>query len=266
MKKNRLREKFKANEPALGTRLLSVWPGMVEIIGNTGIFDYVEYLGEFSAWTMPDLENFARATELCNLSSMIKTDQNNRAFIAQRALGAGIQNILFCDIRTKEEAEQCVRIVRAETPDRGGLNGMASRRNVGFYGGSSAAEYVQAMDDAIVGIMIEKKEAVENLEDILSVPGIDMVQFGPNDYALSLGMPGENKHPKVRDAEIRMATLAIEKGIRPRVEIGATKYDLEKLKQFKDLGVMDFSMPPEGKIVFDWLQEHGKVIRKFLES
>ena len=189
MKKNKLREMLKEGRPTLGTRLLGVWPGMVEIVGHTGMFDYVEFLGEYSLWGLHDLENFGRAVELFNMSSMIKVDQNNRAFIAQRALGAGIQNILFTDIRTVEEAKECVRVVRAETPEKGGINGAANRRNVGYYLEDGSLEYVKAMDKAVVALMIEKKEAIDNLEEILSVKGIDMVQFGPGDYSLSLGYP-----------------------------------------------------------------------------
>ena len=130
MRKNKLREKLKDVKPTLGTRLLSVWPGMVEIVGHTGLFDYVEFLGEYSPWDLHDLENYGKTVELFDMSSMIKVDQNNRAFIAQRALGSGIQNILFTDIRTVEEARECVRIVRAETPSAKGINGAANRRNV----------------------------------------------------------------------------------------------------------------------------------------
>ena len=43
MRKNKLREKLKERKPTLGARLLSVWAGMVEIVGHTGIFDYVEF-------------------------------------------------------------------------------------------------------------------------------------------------------------------------------------------------------------------------------
>ena len=50
------------------------------------------------------------------------------------------------------------------------------------YGGSP--QYSQALRDVIVMIMIEKKGAVENLEDVLSVPGIDMIQWGPSDYSI----------------------------------------------------------------------------------
>jgi len=121
------------------------------------MFDYVEYLGEYSPWNLHDLENFGRAVELFDMSSMIKVDQNCRAFIAQRALGSGIQNILFTDVRTVEEAKECVRIVRAEIPQTKGINGAANRRNVGYYLEAGCLEYVKAMDEAVVTLMIEKK-------------------------------------------------------------------------------------------------------------
>lgn len=264
MKKNKLREKLTEGKPTLGTRLLSVWPGMVEIVGHVGLFDYVEYLGEYSSWDLHDLENFGRAVELFDMSSMIKVDQNNRAFIAQRALGSGIQNILFTDIRTVGDARECVRIVRAETPQTKGINGAASRRNVGYYLEAGSPEYVKAMDEVIVALMIEKKEAVDNLEEILSVEGIDMVQFGPGDYSLSLGYPKQRNHPEVKEAELKTIKMAIKKGIRPRVEIGSIDYKIEELQKYVKLGVKDFSLPGDGKIVYEWLKKHGGNIKRSL--
>jgi len=264
MKKNKLRENLKDGKLTLGTRLLSVWPGMVEIVGHTGIFDYVEYLGEYSSWDLHDVENFARAAELFNMSSMMKVDQNNRAFIAQRALGSGIQNILFTDIRTVEDARECVRIVRAETPATKGINGAANRRNVGYYLEAGSPEYVKAMDEAVVALMIEKKEAVDNLEEILTIDGIDMVQFGPGDYSLSLGYPKQRNHPKVKEAELKTIRIALKNNIRPRVEIGSIDYKIEDLQKYIELGVKDFSLPSEGKIIYEWLRKHGENIRKSL--
>jgi len=264
MKKNKLREMLKEGKPTLGTRLLSVWPGMVEIVGHAGVFDYVEFLGEYSPWNLHDLENFGRAVELFNMSSMIKVDQNCRAFIAQRALGSGIQNILFTDIRTVEEARECVRIVRAETPQTKGINGAANRRNVGYYLEAGSPEYIKAMNEVVVALMIEKKEAVDNLEEILSVEGIDMVQFGPGDYSLSMGYPGQRNHPKVKEAELKTIKIALKKGILPRVEIGSIDYKIEDLQKYVELGVKDFSLPSEGKIIYEWLKKHGENMRKSL--
>ena len=74
MGENKLRELLRKGEPTLGTRMLIPWPGVIEIIGYTGLFDYVEFLGEYAPYHLHDLDNFARACELAGLSSMIKID------------------------------------------------------------------------------------------------------------------------------------------------------------------------------------------------
>jgi len=63
MRSNKLRKLLKENKPTIGTRVLSTWPGIAEMIGHTGIVDYIEFVGEYAPWDLHDLENFARATE-----------------------------------------------------------------------------------------------------------------------------------------------------------------------------------------------------------
>jgi len=95
-----------------------------------------------------------------------------------------------------EDAENAVKAVRSEPK---GINCIGLYRSVGYvFSTVSIPEFVKACDDVVVALMIEKKSAVENLEEILSVDGVDMVQFGPADYSLSIGLPGELNHPKVR--------------------------------------------------------------------
>jgi len=190
------------------------------------------------------------------MSSMMKVDQQPRSFIAQRALGSGIQNILFTDIR------ECVRIVRAETPEIKGINGCHGCRNVGYILEGGSPEYVKAMNDAVVVLMIEKKEAVDNLEEILSVSGIDMVQFGPCDYSLSIGLSGQYSHPKVKEAELKTIKTALNIGIHPRVEID----NLENIERYLDLGVRDFSLSTDMVILYQWLKKNGESLRKILSK
>ena len=90
------------------------------------------------------------------------------------------------------------------------------RRDVGHVVEVGTPAFVQALDDAVVALMIEKKAAVEDLEAILSVAGIDMVQFGPADYAMSLGLAGQWDHPAVREAERHVVDTALRKAIAPR--------------------------------------------------
>jgi 4-hydroxy-2-oxoheptanedioate aldolase len=63
---------------------------------------------------------------------MMKIDQEPRVYLASRAIGSGIQNLLFADIRTVEDAKEAVAAARAETPETGGRVGAAMRRDVGY--------------------------------------------------------------------------------------------------------------------------------------
>ena len=110
---------------------------------------------------------------------MIKVEQTQYTHQAMRAIGSGFQSVLFADIRTVEDAEACVAAVRAETPGtrrRGSASACGAMSARCCEGGSPA--YVEALNEVVIAIMVEKRECVEDLEAILSVQGIDMVQFG----------------------------------------------------------------------------------------
>ncbi len=264
MRKNKLRQLLKENKPTIGTRVLSVWPGIIEMIGRTGIVDYIEFVAENAPWDLHDLENIARATELFNMSSMIKVDQNSKGFIAQRALGSGIQNILFTDIRGVEDAKECVNIVKPETPEFMGNNGSHNRRNVGYGMEAGSLDYVNAMNDTVIALMIEKKGAIDHLEEILALKGIDMLQFGASDYSLSIGRVGQKKHPDVKEAELKMIRTAVNLGIRPRVEIGSIHINMDEIKKYIDLGVKDFNLPADILIIYNWIKENGENLKEIL--
>lgn len=261
MRKNKFRELLKAGKPTIGTRTISVWPELVEVVGHTGMFDYVEFVAEYGDYDLHDLENYARAAELFDMSCIIKPDQANQAWVAQRAIGAGFQGVNFVDCRTADDVRECVRIVRPETPTDGGLHGSAPRRFALMgYGGSPA--YAQALRDVIVMIMIEKKQAVEHLEELLSVPGIDMVQWGPSDYSMSIGRGGERNHPEVKAAEKKVFETALKMGIPPRAEISS----VDDAKRYLDMGVRHFNLNMDIYILFNYWKTNGEALRKAVEG
>ena len=117
MRPNTFRELLQAGKPTVATHIHTTWPSIVEAIGQTGMFDYVEFVAEYGPFDLYALDNLCRAAELCGLSSMIKVDQEPRSFIAQRAIGSGFQSVLFADCRSVEEVRECVRIARPDTPE-----------------------------------------------------------------------------------------------------------------------------------------------------
>lgn len=261
MRSNRLRSLLNADQPTVGTRVHNTWPSVVEAIGHTGVFDYVEFLAEYAPFDLYALDNFCRAVELFDMSAMIKVDQEPRQHLAQRAVGAGFQSVLFADCRTVEDARECVRIVRPDTSEDGGYYGAATRR-FAYMGYGGGPEYVQALRDVVVVLMIEKRSAVDHLEEILSLDGVGMVQWGPADYSLSIGQPGARNTPEVKVVERRVIETALRMNVPPRAEIRS----VDQARYYLDLGVRHFSLGTDLSILYDWLRENGEGLRKVISD
>jgi len=258
MRRNRLRELLNAGQPTLGTHLHISWPSVTELVGYAGHFDYVEFVAEYAPYDLYALENLGRAISVFDhLTGMMKIEQEPRNYLTIRALGSGIQNVLFADVRTAVDAEACVRAVRAESPDGGGIHGVGMRRDVRFTIEPGSQGFVDALNETVIALMIEKKSAIENLDAILAVPGIDMVQFGPADYAMSLGLAGQWGHPQVQEAERYLIETALKRGVHPRAEIQHPG----QARRYLDLGVKHFCVGTDMVTLWQWFKETGTVMR-----
>lgn len=261
MRPNRLRALLKEGRPSLATHIHTTWPSIVEAVGHAGVYDYVEFVAEYAPFDLHDLDNLARAGELYNLGMMIKVDQEPRGFIAGRAIGSGFGSVLFADCRGAEDVRSCVSVVRPETPEDGGTHGVATRRFTYMgYGGSR--EYVQALRDVVIAVMIEKRGAVEEIEEILAIPGVDMIQWGPADYSMSIGRAGERNIPEVKETERRVIELALRAGVQPRAEINSP----DQAKYYLDMGVRHFCIGTDVGILFDWWKRNGEALRTAVEG
>jgi 2-keto-3-deoxy-L-rhamnonate aldolase RhmA len=263
MRPNRLRQRLDAGQPTIGTHILSVWPTLVELVGQAGNYDYVEFTAEYGPFTMHDLDNLGRAMELAGVTGMIKVEQTQWTHQAMRAIGSGFQSVLFADIRTVEDTKACVAAVRAEVlhPKRGyGLTGVGMRRDVGTIKEGGSPAYVAALDEAVVAIMVEKREAVEDLDAILSVPGLDMIQFGGSDYAMSIGQVGNRAHKDVVRAERLVIETSLKKGLHPRIEIS----DPSQAAPYIEMGVKHFCVGWDVRVLHDYWRSSGEQMAAML--
>jgi 4-hydroxy-2-oxoheptanedioate aldolase len=134
------------------------------------------------------------------------------------------------------------------------------RRDVGYVLGAGSSQYVQQLREGVVAFMIEKAGAIESLEEILSVDGVDMIQFGPADYAMSIGKPGQFGDPEVRGAQERAIATAMEKGIRPRIELAS----FEQARPWIDMGVKDFCVGWDVRVIYQFCRREGEELAKLL--
>ena len=260
MKPNRLRQKLDAGETTVSTNIYTSSPDVVEMLGHAGTFDYVEFEAEYVPYDLHWMDHFARVTELFpHLSAMIKIDQEPRTFMAARAIGAGIQNVLFADVRTPEEARQCVAAMKPETPGSVGHQGYGDRR-VSRYFLDGPDAYVKILENSVVALMIEKKSAVDNLEAILDVEGIDMVQFGAADFSLNIGKPGQWEDPEVTAAKNRVIRTSLKMGVHPKVGL----HSPEDARRYLDMGVRHFILGGDLGILYSFWKEKGKQLQDII--
>ena len=128
------------------------------------------------------------------------------------------------------------------------------------YGGSQ--EYVEALRQIVVVLMIEKKGAVDDLEEILEIDGVDMIQWGGSDYSMSIGYPGQGQHPDVIKAKQYVFDTAIKMGVPPRAEIGSP----DQARAYLDMGVRHFSIGTDISILHNWWKTNGEDMRNALEG
>jgi 2-keto-3-deoxy-L-rhamnonate aldolase RhmA len=192
--KNAIKDAARNGTKAYGVRLTIPSPEIVDILQPAGL-DFVFIDAEHGVFDMPSIENICRAADLVGLTPIARVPDITDGTITQ-FLDRGIRGIIGPHIATKEDALQLVSATRF---------GPLGRRS---FGGGRGANYMSGIDDlpafmkkcdesVIVGAMMESQSAIDNLDDILSVEGIDYLMFGPADFAQDLGYAGENKHPNV---------------------------------------------------------------------
>lgn len=264
MPENKLRKLLKEGKPTIGTHYSSTWANLVEIIGNSQQFDYAEFTGQYGPYTLHDLEHLARACEVTGMDAMIKIDQEPRTYIASRAIQAGFTGMLFADCRSTEDVRKCVQSVKLIP--QGGDNGVQYGRVMGYgtVRGQSVKlpDYVKFIDEIVIAIMIETRTIVDDIEEALSVPGIDMIQFGPSDFSVAINHPGEGyKNAEITEAMERSYQVAKKKGIRIRAEC-----TVEEMQKWVDLGCRDFCIGSDTATIGNWAQKTGKAIRETLDN
>ncbi|MHB1417506.1 MAG: HpcH/HpaI aldolase family protein [Chloroflexota bacterium] len=194
MLKNTAKEKILAGQPIVGPTIGFPSPQMVEIFGRIG-FDFVFIDCEHGIITTESCEEMVRAAEVVGISPLVRVPENSPQVIL-RYLDMGATSVQVPHVNTKADA---LAVVEAAKYAPQGKRGVAGSRWADYGLGKSLKEYVAyANEQTMLLAMIEDIEAVRNLDDILSVDGIDVLAIGPADLCASMGLPGDPNNPAVQ--------------------------------------------------------------------
>ncbi len=195
MRKNTLKEKLAAGKAVFGVQVNYPTPAIVEMLGYMG-FDWVLIDNEHGSITVDNSEPMIVASELSGMAPIVRPVGNRPEIIAP-FMDRGAWGVQVPHVNTADEAWAAVDAVKYEPVGHRGIYGMGRASQFGTAG--SVREYIEeANRETLVCLMIEEAVAVENLEEIVKVDGVDVLFIGSGDLSVSMGYPGEQDHPEVQ--------------------------------------------------------------------
>lgn len=181
------------------------YPKIVELLGYHGGFDGVWFDQEHVGLTIPQIEDVARAARGVELPNFVRLNATDYATV-MRPLEAGAGGIMASMIRSAAQARDVVSWCRFAPLGMRGVNGTGGDNRFGV---PQPGNYFQRENErVVVGLQVEHIDAVNEIADIASIPGLDFLFVGPADLSQSLGLAGEWEHPKVWECIGKVAEAA----------------------------------------------------------
>jgi 4-hydroxy-2-oxoheptanedioate aldolase len=204
-------EKFKnrlsKGEAVYGPFMKTADTAFVECAGYAG-FDFVILDMEHAPTGFADLQNLIRGAGVAGIVPIVRTPDASGTAIG-KALDLGAGGIQVPQIQSTEEAEAVVRAARFFPK---GERGVCRFVRAARYSSMPRNEYFESANEALIILQVEGARVLDELDDILSVDGLDILFIGPYDLSQSLGVPGQVAHPYVTAAIERITLRAKQAG------------------------------------------------------
>ncbi len=218
-----LKQKLKNFDTTIGSWITIPHPSIAEIMCQAG-FDWLTIDMEHSSITLSQAQELIQIIELSRIPALVRVGENDPTLI-KRVMDAGACGIIVPMVNTRDDALRAVAAVRYPPVGTRGVGlARAQRYGLGF------KEYTKWLShNSIVIAQIEHIQAVDNLEEILRVPGIDAIMVGPYDLSASCGFPGNFTHPNVHRALKRI--MDVSRSMRMPSGFHVVQPDISELKQ-----------------------------------
>jgi 2-keto-3-deoxy-L-rhamnonate aldolase RhmA len=232
MRENRVKSKIGQGKLALGTYVGIADPAVVEVIGLAG-FDAAFIDMEHTSFDLMTVEAMIRACDLSGITSIVRVPENNAKTIL-RVLDAGAQGIQIPHVADVSDALTAVKAVRYAPL---GVRGMAGTTRAARYGAVPLKEHMATSNaEILLSLMVEDRKALDQLADIASVPGVDLIAIGPGDLSAALGVTDPSDPLLKRTIDGIAETLRTVGKARMAFPLGLTAYPLTA-RQLRDMGV-----------------------------
>ena len=229
--RNRVREKL-ARDEVVASMIVRLVRGIeiAQIAASAG-FDTIYVDLEHSPMSIDTTGQICMAALAAGIAPFVRVPALAPEYVG-RVLDAGALGIIAPHVRSAAEARQVVEM--AKFPPLGSRSAAGNLPQFGFRN-FPAKQANPVLDAATMVIpMVETLEALEKVEEIVAVEGVDMVLVGTNDLTAEMGIPGQYDDPRVRDAFARI--IAAARGCRKHVGIGGLSSRPDLVAQFVTMG------------------------------
>ncbi len=228
---NPVKQALKQGRPVIGATITAASPDIAATLASSG-FDFLWIEMEHSPLTLETVRSMILATRGMRAMPFTRVPVNE-PWMAKRVLDAGSMGVVFPFSSTRELAEQAVKSCRYPPLGIRGFGPSLAAPRWDFVG-QSYPEF--ANENVMVIPIIEQKQAVDNIDAIASVPGIDVLFIGASDLSFSLGVGGQRQHPLVLEAIAKVLAA----GKKYNIPVGYPSGNPEEIKQLTAQGFLFF--------------------------
>ena len=225
-----LRKKVLAGECVYGTMIRQARdPGAPSIFAAAG-YDFVFIDMEHGNYNMETVAGLIRGAKSAGIAPVIRIPRLETFFIS-RVLDAGAEGIMIPMTSTREQAEEIVRFSKYNPLGQRGFGNQTGQTD---YKPFKTPDFMKESNEhTLIIAQIETQEAVENVDSILSVEGIDVGLIGPNDLSISLGIPDQMGSEMIIRAIDKVVVTAKKKGKASGIHIG----NIEAIRRWRTKGM-----------------------------
>jgi 2-dehydro-3-deoxyglucarate aldolase/4-hydroxy-2-oxoheptanedioate aldolase len=215
-------------------------PELARIYAAAG-FDFIFIDTEHTAFGMETVADMITVARLSDIVPIVRV-ANAEYHLVARALDAGAMGIIVPRLTTAEEVERVVSWMRYPPQ---GIRGVAMTPSQTDYEEMTATDFVESNKEALLVVQIERKKALDHLDEILSVEGLDVAALGWMDLSTDLGIPGEIEHPLLRRSMERVVESCESHG----VASGMIAADIDILRYWASRGATFLSYSCDAMIL-----------------
>jgi 2-keto-3-deoxy-L-rhamnonate aldolase RhmA len=218
-----LKEKLRERKVTIGSWITIGNCSVAEIMAKSS-FDWLTIDMEHSSITMSEAQDLIRVIDLSGGVPLVRVGSND-PYLIKRVMDSGAHGVIVPMVNSKDEAINAVNAVKYPPL---GVRGVGLARAQGY--GQSFEGYKKWLEESsVIIVQIEHIKAVDNLEEILSVAGIDGFIIGPYDLSGSLGVPGNFEHPDVIKALDKVKKISLKLNANSGFHVIAP--DIEKVNE-----------------------------------